>query len=353
MELVMFVDPIEGLHGPLRPAYLLARELRGSYNVTFVTPSSETAEEIRSAGLEAVSFDRRYFLRGSLRTLEAWLRSMRFNVDNDDAVVVNFSQAFLVDADIYYAQGPITRALDDMYPEMRPLYRAIYRAFRRLFILHDRKFNRGLRRASRLFIANSSFTRSMYEAWGIRVDGVIHPPLDTSFFRPITSRPSGDYVLTYVGKETEFSAIRRVADAGVKIRAFGSKISHVPDYIRGHPNIELLGRVSDEELVELYSNALFTLFPFTHEPFGYVPVESMACGTPVLTYAAQGPGETVIHGVTGWLAKDEDSLVNMAVRIWREGYPSDMRARSRERAEQFDAKVIADRWLDVLKGVKG
>ena len=30
-----------------------------------------------------------------------------------------------------------------------------------------------------------------------------------------------------------------------------------------------------------------------------------------------------------------------------------MRARSRERAEQFDAKVIADKWLEVLKGVKG
>jgi hypothetical protein len=124
---MMFVDPIGGLHGPLRPAYLLAREFRGSYDVTLVTPSSETAEAIRSAGLEAVSFNRRYLLRGSLRTLEAWLRGMRFNVDND-AVVMNFSQAFLVNADVYYAQGPITRALDDMYPEMRPLYRAIYRA---------------------------------------------------------------------------------------------------------------------------------------------------------------------------------------------------------------------------------
>jgi glycosyltransferase involved in cell wall biosynthesis len=61
----------------------------------------------------------------------------------------------------------------------------------------------------------------------------------------------------------------------------------------------------------------------------------------------------VIHGVTGWLAKDEGSLVDMAVRIWREGYPSGMRARSRERAEQFDTKVIADKWLDVLRGVKG
>jgi len=27
----------------------------------------------------------------------------------------------------------------------------------------------------------------------------------------------------------------------------------------------------------------------------------------------------VIDGVTGWLAKDEGSLVDMAVKIWREG----------------------------------
>jgi len=44
-----------------------------------------------------------------------------------------------------------------------------------------------------------------------------------------------------------------------------------------------------EELIDLYSNALFTLFTFTHELFGYVLVESMACGTSVLTYNRQGP----------------------------------------------------------------
>jgi hypothetical protein len=30
-----------------------------------------------------------------------------------------------------------------------------------------------------------------------------------------------------------------------------------------------------------------------------------------------------------------------------------MRARSRERAERFDTKVIADRWLEVLRKVRG
>jgi glycosyltransferase involved in cell wall biosynthesis len=43
-----------------------------------------------------------------------------------------------------------------------------------------------------------------------------------------------------------------------------------------------LGRVNDEELIDLYSNALYTLFTFAHEPFGYVSVEGMACSIPVL-----------------------------------------------------------------------
>jgi len=69
----------------------------------------------------------------------------------------------------------------------------------------------------------------------------------------------------------------------------------------------------------------------------------------VLTYNKQGPSETVDHGVTGWLANSDDELVDLAVRIWREGYPNWMRSRSREKALQFDVKTIADQWIETLK----
>jgi glycosyltransferase involved in cell wall biosynthesis len=71
----------------------------------------------------------------------------------------------------------------------------------------------------------------------------------------------------------------------------------------------------NKELVNPYSIALITLFVFTHKPFGYIPVESKACGTPVLTYNRQGPSETVIHGVTEWLANSDEELVNLVIRI--------------------------------------
>jgi glycosyltransferase involved in cell wall biosynthesis len=77
--------------------------------------------------------------------------------------------------------------------------------------------------------------------------------------------------------------------------------------------------VSREELLSLYSNALFTAFPFTNEPFGSVPLESISCGTPVLTYNKQGPSETLVNGETGWLVNSSDEFVSKAVDIWKRG----------------------------------
>jgi glycosyltransferase involved in cell wall biosynthesis len=178
---------------------------------------------------------------------------------------------------------------------------------------------------------------------------VIYPPIDCEIFHPSTSNPSSDYVLTYFGKETKFSVIKAAVDLGVKIRAFGSKVPFVKKNMLNHPNIEFLGRVSTKELVDLYSNASFTFFPFTHEPFGYVPLESMACGTPVLTYDLQGPGEYVNDGKVGWLANSDNEIIQAAVDIWKNGYSPIVRKQCIEEAQKLDRKCYLDKWLKILQ----
>jgi len=350
MSLLLLVDPLENLQGPLRPPHLLAKELKSYVNIIFASPSINevVAETLRSEGFEVLSLGRHYYFTGSLLIFEAWLRRSRF-CPKDDSITINFSQCFLADSHIYYAQGPITRAIDDMRPELKLTYRLIYRLARSFLVKRDNSFNQELRKSSKFFIANSRFCATMYESWGISVDDIIYPPLDCEQFKPTTSKPSNDYILTYVGKEAKYFTLKRIADVGVKIKAFGAKVPYIPKSLLKHPNIEFLGRVSDEELVDLYSNALYTLFAFTHEPFGYIPVESMACGTPVLTYSKQGPNESVLNGATGWTTNYDEELVKLAVKIWREGYPSWMKAKCRERALEFDVKIIADKWLKIIK----
>lgn len=353
MDLNFLLDPLESLNGPLRPAFLTAREIKETYNTVFTSQfvDKKISEELKSSGFEVTDLGKYFFFSGSLLSIEAWLRKSEFKPQEMNQFIVNFSQCFIVNAHIYYAQGPMTKALEDMYPDLRRTHKLAYQILKRQFNNLDKRFIRNLRAKSQLFIANSKFCARMYENMGIEVDGVIYPPLDCAQFKPAIE-PSGDYVITYFGKETKYPVVKNIADAGVKLKAFGAKEPHIPSWIRKHPNIEFEGNVSDERLVYLYSNALYTLFTFNHEPFGYIPVESMSCGTPVLTYNAQGPSESVIEGQTGWLVKSNDELENSALQIWKHHYSLQIRKHCRLRALAFDSKIIVKKWLEIIKQIE-
>jgi glycosyltransferase involved in cell wall biosynthesis len=57
----------------------------------------------------------------------------------------------------------------------------------------------------------------------------------------------------------------------------------VVDELKLHKKVRFLGRVSDLELITLYSMADLFAFPSFFEGFGIPPLEAMACGTPVIT----------------------------------------------------------------------
>lgn len=68
-------------------------------------------------------------------------------------------------------------------------------------------------------------------------------------------------------------------------------------------DLKLLGNVTDERLVELYNQAKITVYSPIREPFGLVPLESMACGTPVVAVREGGTQETILHKQTGLLVE--------------------------------------------------
>ena len=335
----------------MTPPFLVAKELKTLYDAVFVsqTVNEKVAKTLESQNFEVINLNKHFYFKGSLLTLEGWLRSSDFQAPEKDPIVVNFSQCFLSNNDIYYAQGPITFALDDMYPEMKKTHQFAYRLLKRFLLKRDKKFIQHLKSKTKTFVANSKFCASMYERLGIKIDEIIYPPIDRKHFKPKTSHPANDYVLTYIGKETKYSILNTMAEFNIKIKAFGSKNKDIPKKIRKNPNIEILGKVTDAELVELFSNALYTLFTFTHEPFGYIPVESMACATPVLTYNKQGPKESVVNNKTGWLVDDDEEMTKRALKNWKEGYSTKIRKYCLERASEFDQKLIGEKWLRLLE----
>jgi glycosyltransferase involved in cell wall biosynthesis len=73
---------------------------------------------------------------------------------------------------------------------------------------------------------------------------------------------------------------------------------------------EYLGEMEAEEKYELLGRAAALVFPLQwEEPFGMVLVEAMACGTPVLSLARGAVPEVVVDGVTGYVRREADELV--------------------------------------------
>jgi len=72
-------------------------------------------------------------------------------------------------------------------------------------------------------------------------------------------------------------------------------------------SISFENMANDTELVNAYNQAILTVFPSRLEPLGLVPLESMACGTPVVGIAEAGIRETIQHNKTGLLT-ERDSV---------------------------------------------
>ncbi|MGQ4891837.1 MAG: glycosyltransferase family 4 protein [Candidatus Njordarchaeia archaeon] len=363
---VILSDPALNDFGPTRPPLVLAENLaKGGYKVKFVSPiiGEGVRERLRNAGVEVNSFNVPELAgTSSKRMFLLWLLESGLNYLNSkflkllkmgnfgNPFIVNFSNIFHSPSHIWYAQGIFSKALTEIdWTDWPIIYHLgaymLYPIVRLLDIKHVSKMNA----VSGIIVANSRYSAEIYEKLGFRVDSIIYPPLDLNVFKPATNAPNEDFVLTYIGKETDFKVIKTLSSMGVRILGFGGKEKYIPKSLAKEKNFVYLGKVGIDELVQLYSNALFTIFPFTHEPFGYIPIESLACGTPVLTYDKEGPSEVIKEGFNGWLANSRNEIITKALYIWKHGYPMRIRYRAVKSVRIFDEHNIYRKWLALIR----
>lgn len=144
------------------------------------------------------------------------------------------------------------------------------------------------------FIAISEPIRQRIRSCYGRDATVICPPVETDRFR-LGDRP-GEYYLV-VSRLVAYKRIDVVVEAfnrlGDRLLVVGDG-PHAAALKRGaRRNIEFCGAVAEEELPRLYAGSR-ALVLAAEEDFGIAPVEAMACGRPVIAYAAGGVLETVV-----------------------------------------------------------
>jgi hypothetical protein len=341
-------------------------KLAQKFDVSVASPSisEPVRKELKAQGIRPLDGGRSYMRPRHSRDeipsfAQSWAqdsilrsngRTMRRLLEGRRDFVVNISMTTAYPSDIWYVQSP-PLGLDAMSRGVDGWLSLAFTVGRGpVELIDSHHLNRSARLASRIY-SSTHWVGQYYRQRGMPLRGVL-PNYYNSDLAPSTENPSRNYLLGYLGKETDSSALKLIMESGLPLKLFGSKS---PGFVRkltsrNRPaNVEVLGRVSWTELRDLYSNAAFTVFPFTDEPFGLVPLESMACGTPVLTYDTQGPSETVIDGRTGWLVSSAADLLAQAKRLFHNGYPPWMATACVERARRFSVDRIARAWEELLR----
>ena len=159
-------------------------------------------------------------------------------------------------------------------------------------------------RASRgvtAFAANSLFVRDRIRQFYGRDSTVIHPFVDEAFLSApmVEQREDFDLIVSALVPYKRIDlAVAAARQSGRRLIVIGDGPLWRTLSDAGGPNVQLLGPVSREVIIDHLSRARSLILPGI-EDFGITPLEAMALGTPVVAQGAGGVLDTVVPGQSG------------------------------------------------------
>ena len=225
-------------------------------------------------------------------------------------------------------------------------------------------WNRTLARSFDAVICPSRFARQEFERIGVDNASVVPWGVDLDIFSPDAVR--GNAVtraaleLVCVGrlskeKEPDLAVgvaaeLRRrgldvhltMVGSGPMRRALERRAHHLPVTFAGHVH-------ERHEVARFFAAADVTVAPCRAETFGLAVLESLACGTPVVT-SESGAGVEVWAPGCGEAAPSDAERMADAVTVFLSCDRDTLRVRARERAEQFPWDRAAESVLNVHLG---
>lgn len=186
-------------------------------------------------------------------------------------------------------------------------------------------------------ITNSEYVFGTFEEYyDITPKRICYPGPDMDHFEPHPSQ--GDYFLAvqrldpFKRLDILMKAFAQMPDEKLVVVGDGQQQGYVKKAAKRTDNIVYKEWTDGDELVDLYQNARATIQTCQVEDFGKVPVESLACGTPVIATNRGGFRETVNEDVGELIDLSSDALIEAVRNFNDEKY--DMRT-CRDRARKF------------------
>ncbi len=152
------------------------------------------------------------------------------------------------------------------------------------------------------------------------------PALPKTEAPPIAEPAREDRTLLFLGNLIRgkglhllLRALRRLpSPCRLRVLGDGYQRASLEAYARRHRlPVDFLGHVPKSQIGAHLDRAQFLAAPSVFEPFGYVLVEAMAHGLPVLAFDVGGPSEIIVNGQTGFLIPpfDLDAFAKCIARL--------------------------------------
>lgn len=222
---------------------------------------------------------------------------------------------------------------------------------------------------ARLFIAVSGYAAG-FARFGLsdrvfKRCTIIYHGIDERF-RRASWKPGGDFLLAvsdlYVQKNlhTLFGAFVKVLDeapdtklkiAGAAIdREYTEQLYRMVDRLGIGSQVEFLGSVAPDVLVEYYTSCALFVFPSTVETFGNPLVEAMACGAPVACSNTAAMPEIAGDAVVYFNPRSPDEMASKILMLLRDPDARiSLGQKARERAQRYSWKETARKTAEVLR----
>lgn len=227
---------------------------------------------------------------------------------------------------------------------------------------------RGITKNIEAIATNSENTRSRIMKYYGREASVIYPGVEVDDFENkgdrkyflypsrITATKRQDMVISAFNQ-----FVKKSKKKGYKLVIAGT-LSKDPEHEKYFQKLKLMAKnldvqfktdLEDPELKKLYSGATAVLFAAINEDYGFIPVEAMASGKPIISIKDGGPKETIVDEKTGFLVSSASEMAEKMAEIAGDNALAEKMGKAgRKRVEQnFSWEAFFEKLDPMLKKV--
>jgi glycosyltransferase involved in cell wall biosynthesis len=202
---------------------------------------------------------------------------------------------------IYYCQEPLRIVYDPLVSDIyrikfpKNMYEFINRRIRKWIDKENFK-------NARVVLSNSKFSKHTIEKSYGKSAEVCYLGVDENFFKPLDIKKTIDVL--FIGNRDDGYALLN------KLPSYFDNIINIYTIFRGNGSM----KVTDMRLVEIYNRSKVLVALNHNEPFGLIPLEAMACGTPVIAVDEGGYKESIAENITGFLIPRDSNKLHKKIK---------------------------------------